>query len=109
MAVSPVLPTGRYHCGRPAALRDFSPVYDRSGSSATEAVDTTLRCMSALPPKADKQQRCRHVRFVPLADERTAAKRNRHSVSSSRLTTTDEGRGGCPLLPCRCGSASVLL
>jgi len=29
--------------------------------------------MSALPPKADKEQTCRHVRFVPKADSCTAA------------------------------------
>src|SRR5215471_4072363 len=29
--------------------------------------------MSALPPKADKEQACRNVRFVPKADIRTAA------------------------------------
>src|SRR5215510_8952276 len=29
--------------------------------------------MSALPPKADKQQRCRHVRFVPKPDLCSAA------------------------------------
>src|SRR5262249_55405911 len=32
----------------------------------------TLRhhlAMSALPPKADKEQTCRHVRFVPKADK----------------------------------------
>src|SRR5215831_3215139 len=27
-----------------------------------------LRAMSALPPKADKEQTCRYVRFVPKAD-----------------------------------------
>ena len=31
--------------------------------------------MSALPPKADKSQPCRFVRFVPIADKRTAAKK----------------------------------
>jgi hypothetical protein len=30
--------------------------------------------MSALPPKADKRQTSRHVRFVPKADIRAAAK-----------------------------------
>jgi hypothetical protein len=31
--------------------------------------------MSALPPKADNEQTWRHVRFVPKADKRTAAKK----------------------------------
>ena len=30
--------------------------------------------MFALPPKADIDQTCRHVRFVPKADIRSAAK-----------------------------------
>jgi hypothetical protein len=31
--------------------------------------------MSALPPKADIKGRDEHVRFVPIADKRTAAKK----------------------------------
>jgi hypothetical protein len=33
-----------------------------------------LRLMSALPPKADMDQRGRDVRFVPIADSCSAAK-----------------------------------
>jgi hypothetical protein len=36
-----------------AALRDFNPRYDRSGSKAAETISASLRPMSALPPKAD--------------------------------------------------------
>jgi len=37
--------------------------------------------MSALPPKADKEQTCPHVRLVPLATECSAAKN--YSITSS--------------------------
>src|SRR5215469_8626490 len=47
--------------------------------------------MSALPPKADKQQRSRNVRFVPEADLRTAAKQSlfevRHALGWSPPAT----------------------
>jgi len=36
--------------------------------------------MSALPPKADKQQIARNVRFVPKADKCTAAKLALHHL-----------------------------
>ena len=36
------------------------------------------RGMSALPPKADMCGATRYVRFVPIADSCTAAKRNRY-------------------------------
>ena len=34
------------------------------------------QAMSALPPKADKQAKARFVRFVPIATERSAAKKS---------------------------------
>ena len=39
-----------------------------------ERTSPAYSAMSALPPKADKLQRFRDVRFVPKADLRTAAK-----------------------------------
>ena len=46
--------------------------------------------MSALPPKADKQQTCRYVRFVPIATERDAAK-NRYSFTPSARASSVGG------------------
>src|SRR5262245_50198777 len=40
-----------------------------------ERTSPTYLAMSALLLKADKQQTCRNVRFVPIADIRIAAKR----------------------------------
>jgi hypothetical protein len=39
-----------------AALRDFSPVYDRFGSIATEEVEATRPCTSASPQKRTNRQ-----------------------------------------------------
>src|SRR5262245_3098886 len=50
----------------PAALREFSPVHVRFGS---EAAIAGLLGNVRFTPKADKEQTCRHVRFVPLATE----------------------------------------
>src|SRR5262249_9350932 len=46
--------------------------------------------MSALSPKADKEQTCWYVRFVPKADLRTAAK-HRYSITSSASKRNDSG------------------
>src|SRR5262245_7760449 len=51
-----------------AALRDFSPVFVRFGSSATDAVEAALRFMSALLRKRTCVSLPRYVRFVPIAD-----------------------------------------
>jgi hypothetical protein len=50
-----------------AALRDFRAADVRYGSFATDAVEATRACMSALPPKADIERGGRHVRLVPIA------------------------------------------
>jgi hypothetical protein len=42
-----------------------------------------LRLMSALPPKADIAESDCHVRFVPKADSRTAAKNSVYSITLS--------------------------
>ena len=60
-------------CQRLAALRDFDWVFVRFGSGATEAGEATPQRLSALPPKADKEQTCRHVRFAPKADNHADA------------------------------------
>src|SRR5262249_48864177 len=67
MGVSPVLPTGRYHCGRPTALRDFSAVYVRFGSSATEEIEAVPRRMSASLQKRTSERLPCYVRLVPKA------------------------------------------
>jgi len=43
------------------------------------------KAMSSLPPIADMVQRSCDVRFVPKADSRSAAMRNRCSITSSDL------------------------
>src|SRR5262249_61751707 len=58
-------------------------------AQATEAVDTTLRCLSALPRKRTNSGEWRHVRFVPIATERSAAKALYSITSSARAS-----RGG---------------
>jgi hypothetical protein len=45
--------------------------------------------MSALPPKADKQQISRYVCFVPIATERSAAKN--YSITSSARASSVGG------------------
>jgi hypothetical protein len=60
--------------GEPAALRDFSPVFVRFGSSTTDAVKAARSSMSALPRKRTSSRQSRYVRFVPKADSCTAAK-----------------------------------
>jgi hypothetical protein len=50
--------------------------------------------MSALPPKADIDRRNRHVRFVPIATERIAAKANSCSITSSAMACSVKGMGG---------------
>jgi hypothetical protein len=49
-----------------AALRDFKPAYDRSGS---DSVIRRCRLKCPVCPKADVDQRARHVRFAPIASE----------------------------------------
>src|SRR5262249_33414528 len=65
-----------------AALRDFSPVFVRFGSFATEMMGAIQRHMSALPPKADIDLRDAHVRLVPKADIRIAANLFDHLVGA---------------------------
>jgi predicted small lipoprotein YifL len=51
------------------------------------------------PPKADKDQTCRHVRFVPHADSYTAEKSSLDHLSArrtqSRKPESDTGSCGC--------------
>jgi hypothetical protein len=47
--------------------------------------------MSALPPKADIERHDWHVRFVPKADIRTAAKK-RYSITSSAILSMSGDR-----------------
>ena len=49
------------------------------------------RVMSALPPKADIQWLYRHVRFVPIADSCSAAKK-RYSITSSARPSNVTGK-----------------
>src|SRR5262245_16706991 len=58
---------------RAAALRDFRPLYDRYGSSTTDAVKAARSSTSALPRKRTNSRERRHVGFVPKPDLRTAA------------------------------------
>src|SRR5262249_46376577 len=76
MAVSPVLPTGRYHCGRPAALRDFSPVYDRYGSVAPDREARDPDGMSASPQKRRSAIKMQIRRSVPIADKVRRSKKS---------------------------------
>jgi hypothetical protein len=46
--------------------------------------------MSALPPKADKQQMSRFVRFVPIAAVSNRGKKN-YSITSSAATSSPGG------------------
>src|SRR5262249_20330390 len=61
-ACQPEVSTG---CLGQAALRDFDPSLSALGHKQTSRPVWT---MSALPPKADKQEKARLVRFVPKAD-----------------------------------------
>jgi hypothetical protein len=45
--------------------------------------------MSALPPKADKEQTCRHVRFVPGTGSCTAAARRAYDGGGGALLACD--------------------
>jgi len=56
-----------------------------------ERTSPTYLAMSALPLKADKQQTCRNVRFVPKADSCTAAKKRRDSIPSSESASSVGG------------------
>src|SRR5262249_16666723 len=47
-----------------------------------------LRAMSALPPKADMDQHCRDVRFVPKADILRCSIERRYSITSSARPST---------------------
>jgi hypothetical protein len=68
--MTPVLPTQRIahpnYGRRTAALRDFDPAHVRFGSVATEAVEATRACMSAVARKRTNSRSCRYVRFVPF-------------------------------------------
>src|SRR5215468_7193948 len=52
----------------PAAMRDFSPVYVRYGSSATGRYASGDRAVSASLRKRTSERLPRYVRLVPLAD-----------------------------------------
>src|SRR5215831_13739406 len=51
---------------KPGSGSRFSP------SPSVHPKGCTPEAMSALPPKADNEQTCRHVRFVPKADSCSA-------------------------------------
>src|SRR5262249_25778539 len=61
--------------------------YDRFGSSATEAVEAKLKCMSASLQKRTSERLPRYVRLVPIATECAAAKTNRYSITSLAAET----------------------
>jgi hypothetical protein len=69
--------------------------------------------MSALPPKADEAQTCWHVRFVPKADIRIAAKQHLYSITSSvragSLEIDDQFEFGWFLYPVPQGSLPARL
>jgi hypothetical protein len=46
--------------------RQVDPLF--GGSEAAEMIGTVRRPVSALPPKADKREKARLVRFVPKVD-----------------------------------------
>jgi hypothetical protein len=56
---------------------------DRSGSFTTDALEATQSCMSALPPKADMDQRDGNVRLVPTAAVSSRSKVIPYSITSS--------------------------
>src|SRR5262249_45965695 len=56
--------------------RSMGKKYNHSAATRPE------KMLSALPPKADKQEKARHVRFVPKADIRIAA--NSRAIRSPR-------------------------
>src|SRR5262249_11034117 len=67
----------------------------RSGQCPLRGKKLTQRhhgAMSALPPKADKEQTCRNVRFVPKADICSAAK-SINDVSAPALLCGPIGGG----------------
>src|SRR5262249_55940206 len=68
---------------KPTALRDFNPAFVRFGSSATEAAETTPRCMSASPQK------------------RTNGRRFALSVAKSGLRHRNKQHEASPQLPIR--------
>jgi hypothetical protein len=49
--------------------------------------------MSALPLKADIERHNWHVRFVPKADIRIAAKKRRYSITSSAVARSERYPG----------------
>src|SRR5215472_4688047 len=51
-------------------MRNINPAFVRFGSIASRQHSQQHCRMSALPPKADKEQTSRDVRFVPKADIR---------------------------------------
>ena len=56
--------------------------------------------MSALPPKADMEQTCRHVRFVPKADYCSAEKPPIYSITSSARANQDRIESAASVLSC---------
>src|SRR6516165_9467989 len=51
----------------------------------------SVRPMSALPPKADIAECCRHVRFVPKADKVHRSKKRCYSITSSAIESSPGG------------------
>src|SRR5262245_41538134 len=98
------------HNGQHAALRDVEPVYVRFGSEADNRPHVAEPGMSALPPKADIELTCRHVRFCAGR----FAQRPRLVTPRQTLVATDNYRqkflnrsGACnaPCAGCSCGRA----
>ena len=56
-----------------------------------DSVPPVHQAMSALSAKADIDRRDRHVRFVPKADSRTAAKNYAYSITSSARPSSGSG------------------
>ena len=81
-------PLRERHADQPHALALLRAHRERPRSRAAEVILP----MSALPPKADKRETSLIVRFVPKADERTAAKKHRYSITSSALVSSVGGK-----------------
>jgi hypothetical protein len=63
-----------------------------------ERTSPAYLAMSALPLKADKQQTCRNVRFVPKADKRAAANEPLGLRLHGQIGCEDGCAGSCHVL-----------
>src|SRR5262249_25425075 len=68
-----------------AALRHFGRAYDRSGSSASEAVETTRGCMSALPRKRTNCTPPCNVCFVPIVLQKSPSRLCEIEICNNRI------------------------